>query len=212
MTASHLTTKLSPLALAISLTLTSVSSYGYADSKTSEEIAEVTTDKTAIESIAVVGATTNTLITPEDLEKYQAKDLADIFRFTPSVTVGGSLGVAQKIYVRGLEDTILNVTVDGAPQTSSLFHHIGRVSLEPELLKSVEVQSGAGEATAGIGAIGGAIRFKTNDADDLLKNGQQFGGSVKASYFSNDGHKESIALLWQSNRQRRCVSVICKCK
>ena len=194
MTALHLTTKLSPLALAISLTLTSVSSYGYADSKTSEEIAEITTDKTAIESIAVVGATTNTLITPEDLEKYQAKDLADIFRFTPSVTVGGSLGVAQKIYVRGLEDTILNVTVDGAPQTSSLFHHIGRVSLEPELLKSVEIQSGAGEATAGIGAIGGAIRFKTNDADDLLKNGQQFGGSVKASYFSNDGHKESIAL------------------
>lgn len=187
MTALHLTTKLSPLALAISLTLTSVSAYA------DNDIKKDSTNDT-IESIAVVGATSNTVITPEDLEKYQAKDLADIFRHTPSVTVGGSLGVAQKIFVRGLEDTILNVTVDGAPQTSSLFHHIGRVSLEPELLKSVEVQSGAGEATAGIGAIGGAIRFKTNNADDLLKENEKFGGNVKASYFTNDGHKESLSL------------------
>lgn len=193
MTASHLPTKLSPLALAISLTLASIttSASSYADTKSTEE----PTNKASImESIAIVGATTNTIITPEDLEKYQANDIDDIFRFTPSVTVGGSLSVAQKLYVRGLEDNILNVTVDGAPQTSSLFHHIGRVSIEPELLQSVEVQAGAGEATAGIGAIGGAIRFKTKTADDLLNNDATFGGIVKASYFSNDGHKESIAL------------------
>jgi len=188
MTALDLTTKLSPIALAISLTLTSATTFA------NDETTKDSNNEQSIESIAVVGATSNTVITPADLEKYQAKDLADIFRSTPSVTVGGSLGVAQKIYVRGLEDTILNVTVDGAPQTSSLFHHIGRVSLEPELLKSVEVQSGAGEATAGIGAIGGAIRFKTNSASDLLQENEKFGGSVKASYFTNDGHKESLSL------------------
>ena len=147
-----------------------------------------------IEKIAVVGHTTNTKITPEQLEKYQAVDLSDIFRQTPSVTVGGSLGVAQKIYVRGMEDSLLNVTVDGAPQTSTLFHHIGRVSIEPELLDSVDVQAGAGEATAGIGAIGGAIRFKTKNAYDLLNKDEQFGGTVKTSYFSNSGHKESVSL------------------
>jgi hemoglobin/transferrin/lactoferrin receptor protein len=146
------------------------------------------------EHIAVVGQTTNVQVTPEELEKYQAIDLEDIFRAMPSVTVGGSLGIAQKIYVRGMEDTMLNVTVDGAPQTSTLFHHIGRVSIEPELLQSIQVQAGAGEATAGFGAVGGAIRFKTKTADDLLNTEQQFGGLVKASYFSNDGHKESLSL------------------
>lgn len=154
---------------------------------------EVQAEK-SIEKIAVVGRTTNVEITPEQLAKYQANDLADVFRFTPSVEVGGSLGVAQKIYVRGLEDTLLNVTVDGAPQTSTLFHHIGRVSVEPELLRQVDVQAGAGEATSGAGAIGGAIRFKTKKADDLLKPEQQFGGLIKASYFSNDGHKESASV------------------
>ena len=32
----------------------------------------------------------------------------------------------------------------------------------------LDVQAGAGEATSGAGAIGGAIRFKTKNADDLL--------------------------------------------
>jgi len=155
---------------------------------------ELDNKKSDIESIVVVGNTTNVEITPEQLEKYQANDLEDIFRQTPSVTVGGSLGIAQKIYVRGVEDILLNVTVDGAPQTSSLFHHIGRVSIEPELLQSVEVQAGAGEATSGTGAIGGAIRFKTKSADDLLEEGKNFGAIAKTGGFTNDGHKESISL------------------
>ena len=147
-----------------------------------------------IERITVVGATTNSEITPEELENYQANDLEDIFRYTPSVTVGGSLGIAQKIFVRGMEDSMVNVTVDGAPQTSTLFHHIGRVAIEPELLQSIEVQAGAGEATSGTGAVGGAIRFKTKSADNLLSKDERFGGIAKASYFTNDGHKESISL------------------
>ncbi|MGL1958744.1 MAG: TonB-dependent receptor [Colwellia sp.] len=151
-----------------------------------------------VERITVVGATTNTEITSEQLEKYQANDLEDIFRHTPSVTVGGSLGIAQKIYVRGLEDSMINVTVDGAPQTSTLFHHIGRVAIEPELLESIEVQAGAGEATAGTGAVGGAIRFKTKSADDLLRKDEKFGGIVKASYMSNSGHKESVTLYGEA--------------
>lgn len=148
-----------------------------------------------IEKISIVGATSNSVITPEDLSNYQAVDLEDVFRTTPSITVGGSLGIAQKVFVRGLEDSMVNVTVDGAPQTSTIFHHIGRVSIEPELLRSVEVQAGAGEATAGSGAVGGAIRFKTKTADDFLAADEQFGGLAKASIFTNDGHKESIALF-----------------
>lgn len=146
-----------------------------------------------IEEMIVVGGTTNTVITPAELEQYQANDLADVFRQVPSVSVGGSLGIAQKVYIRGLEDTLLNISVDGAPQTGTLFHHIGRVSIEPELLQQVAVQAGAGEATSGAGAIGGAIRFKTKNADDLLADDQEFGALVKGGYFSNDGYRGSTS-------------------
>jgi hemoglobin/transferrin/lactoferrin receptor protein len=148
-----------------------------------------------MEQVVVVGALTSETIGRKDIEGRQVNDLADLFRYVPSVSVGGSVSVAQKIYVRGLEDHLLNITVDGAPQRGTLFHHIGRVSIEPELLKTVEVQTGAGEASSGFGAIGGAIRFKTVDAADLLAEGQRFGGLARAGYFSNDGYKLSGSLF-----------------
>jgi len=143
------------------------------------------------EQIVVVGALTDVEVTERQIEARQVNDLSDLFRQVPSVSVGGSIGIAQKVYVRGLEDSMLNVTVDGAPQRGTLFHHIGRVSIEPELLKTVDVQAGAGEATSGFGAIGGAIRFRTRNASDLLKPGQSVGAIAKAGWFSNDGYKLS---------------------
>ncbi|HEY7885645.1 MAG TPA: TonB-dependent receptor [Cellvibrionaceae bacterium] len=156
-------------------------------------LAEAQDDENAasLETLVVVGNTTNVDISGRDLSRQQAYDLADVFRMQPSVTVGGSVGLAQKVYIRGMEDTLLNITVDGAPQTGTLFHHIGRVNVEPELLKQVEVQTGAGEATSGFGAIGGGIRFRTKDARDLLSPNQQAGALLKAGYFSNEGYKVS---------------------
>ncbi|WP_260260635.1 TonB-dependent receptor domain-containing protein [Vibrio intestinalis] len=151
------------------------------------------------EVVEIVGqkmAGIDAVISSDDLDKHQASDLQDVFRKTPEVTVGGSAGITQKLYVRGLEDTMLNVTIDGAQQTSSLFHHQGRISIEPELIKQVEVAAGAGRATNGPGALGGAIQFKTKDAHDLLHNGNQFGAKVKAGYYYNtSGYKGSVSLF-----------------
>ena len=84
------------------------------------------------------------------------------------------------------------------PQLKNLFHHIGRVTLDPDLLKQIDVQAGAGEATSGPGTwplyVCGSIRFKTKDAQDLLRGDEQFGGRVKASYFSNEGTRYSGSL------------------
>lgn len=141
--------------------------------------------------VVVVGALTGVALNRQDIQATQANDLSDLFRNVPSVAVGGSLGIAQKIYVRGLEDSLLNVTIDGAPQRGTLFHHVGRVSIEPELLETVQVQAGAGEADSGFGAIGGAIRFRTVDPVDLLREGRDYGAIAKAGWFSNEGYKLS---------------------
>lgn len=186
---------LKPLSLAILFALSSQQALAESNSQASQN----QNSEEVLETIVVVGKTTNSLITPEELDKYQANDLADIFRLIPSVSVGGSLGIAQKVYIRGMEDTLLNVTVDGAPQTSTLFHHIGRLSIDPDLLKEVEVQAGAGEATAGAGAVGGAIRFKTKSINDALEDHERFGGAIKGSYFSNEGYKGSASVYGRFN-------------
>lgn len=50
-------------------------------------------DTQDIERVSIVGASTNLSVTAEDIEQFQANDLADIFRESPSVSVGGSVVV-----------------------------------------------------------------------------------------------------------------------
>lgn len=139
-------------------------------------------------------------VTQSDLRKRQATDLDDTLSIDPSITVGGSTGVAQKIYVRNLGEGLLNVSIDGAQQGGSLFHHIGRLWIEPELLKQVEVQPGVGDASDGPGTLGGAIRFETITPDDLLDDGRGTGGSLKLGYFGNtEGKKASVSLASRFN-------------
>lgn len=130
------------------------------------------------------------IVTARTLERTAANDLEDMFAGQAEMAVGGGHSVAQKIYLRGIEDTLLNVTIDGAGQAAQAFHHTGRVQLEPELIKRVEVRPGTGDATAGPGALGGAVRFVTKDPEDLLRPDQRVGAMLKGSYFSNsDGFK-----------------------
>ncbi|MEW4466332.1 TonB-dependent receptor [Parasphingorhabdus sp. JC815] len=181
---------------AVSVAALTISPANAQDSSTPEIHENVQSEQRNVieHGIVVVGKLTGAAIDRDELDLLQASDLKDIFRQVPSVSVGGSLGIAQKVYVRGLEDSLINVTVDGAPQSGSLFHHIGRVNIEPELLESVELQAGAGEATSGFGAIGGALRFRTRDAADMLESGRDVGGIVKAGWFSNNGYKLSATL------------------
>ncbi|WP_246065361.1 TonB-dependent receptor domain-containing protein [Hydrocarboniclastica marina] len=152
-----------------------------------------------MQPLQVVGAAeieADHVVDAQTIERLQATDLEDVFRQQPTVTVGGSVGIAQKVYVRGVEDRLLNVTIDGASQAGSIFHHIGRLAIEPELLKQVEVQDGAGRATSGPGALGGAIRFETKDPEDLLRPGEDFGVLTKLGYFSNsEGYKANTTLF-----------------
>lgn len=151
-----------------------------------------------LETMVITGEKSSALdivIGQEQLEKVQAKDLKDIFKDQAEVTVGGGASVSQKVYVRGLETNMLNVTIDGAKQSASTFHHQGSLSIEPELLKQVEVQAGAGDALSGAGALGGSLNFTTKDPDDLLAPGKRFGALVKGEYSTNaSAYKGSISL------------------
>ncbi|MGH1427883.1 MAG: TonB-dependent receptor domain-containing protein [Arenicella sp.] len=160
-------------------------------------------DINSLDMISVIGQATSGLddvVSSEELEKVQANDLSDIFRKNPTVSVGGSVKSGQKIYVRNVGEDALNVSVDGAELAGAVFHHAGRVTVDPELLKRVEIEAGAGSATAGPGAIGGAVRFITKDPEDLLKEGESVGAIVKGSYFSNgDNTKVSTTVYGQND-------------
>jgi hemoglobin/transferrin/lactoferrin receptor protein len=147
---------------------------------------EVVTDLELIQVLGAPESGFNVAMTDEMIEKTQASSLQDLFRHEPSITVGGGLPVAQKVYVRGLEDTLMNVTIDGAAQTGYIYHHQGRINVEPELIKEIVVKAGAGNATDGAGALGGAIHIKLKDAKDLVRDGQKAGALVKTAFQTNN--------------------------
>lgn len=118
----------------------------------------------------------NEVVTEEDLDNRNPQTAKDVFAGESSVTAGGGAPIAQKIYVNGIEESLLSVTIDGARQNKSAFHHTGNVLIDPELLKRVEVSEGIAPADAGPGALAGSIAYETKDARDLLEEGDNFGG------------------------------------
>jgi len=142
---------------------------------------------TVLPTMQVQGAAIGTHeISVDKLRRSMARDMADVFRDDPSLVVGGGARNAQRLYVRGVEATNLNISIDGAKQGGSLHQHRGDIgSIDPTLLKKVSVQTGS-SADAGPGALGGSIRFETVDAQDLLESGEKVGAIVRGGYGSTD--------------------------
>ncbi len=116
----------------------------------------------------------------------QASHLSDFLDVVPGVEVGGASLVNQRVRVRGLDDTNLKVTIDGARQEGTLFYHMGDIVIDPDLLKRAEVAVGNNSVTLGNDALGGAVAFETVDAADLLQPDQKIGAKLNTAYGSNN--------------------------
>lgn len=112
------------------------------------------------------------------------------------MTTSGGAAIAKKVYVNGIEESLLNVTIDGARQNKSAFHHTGNVLIDPGLLKAVEITSGLAPADNGPGGVGGSIAYTTKDAADLLDAGDSFGGRISLGAGSNGFGLHSTLTLY----------------
>jgi len=124
-------------------------------------------------------------VTQDKIDAAQPLTLTKLFQDDPAVQVPSGSTAVQKIYVHGIDQSKLNVTIDGASQRNNMWHHNGNLTLDPLFLKSVEVDAGVGAADNGPGALGGAVRMTTKSAADMLLPGQSIGGTVIGSYSSN---------------------------
>jgi hemoglobin/transferrin/lactoferrin receptor protein len=140
-------------------------------------------------------------ITSGDLARTQPQNVQRLFATESAVSVGGSTAASYKVYVHGIEETLLNVQIDGARQPAmNGFHHNSNNLVDPAMLKGVAVDAGASPADAGPHALGGSLRYTTKDARDFLKPGQTMGGFTKFSYdFNADVLTRSGAAYGMSN-------------
>ncbi|GLS86087.1 TonB-dependent receptor [Cypionkella aquatica] len=120
-----------------------------------------------------------------ELDRARMGDLKDLFAGIASVSVGGAIPVAQKIFVHGVDMLNLAVTVDGVAQNNRIFHHVSANAFDPGLMKFVRVDAGAAAADAGPNALAGAVVMETVDAADVLDEGDNFGGNARLSFGEN---------------------------
>lgn len=135
-----------------------------------------------------------------EIERAAMGDLRDLFAGIASVSVGGAIPVAQKIFVNGVDMLNLAIQVDGVSQNNRVFHHASANAFDPGMMKFVRVDPGAAPADAGPYALAGSVVMETVDAGDLLDGGQAFGGRARLSYSGNGQTAGgSLALASRSN-------------
>ncbi|MFZ5604521.1 MAG: TonB-dependent receptor domain-containing protein [Pseudomonadota bacterium] len=113
----------------------------------------------------------------------QADHISDLLRPVPGVDVGGAHSLNQRITIRSMDDKDIRVSIDGANQNTYMYHHMGNLQINADILKSVEIDVGNNSVVNG--GLGGAVRFETKQAKELLRPGQDFGARVQASYGDN---------------------------
>ena len=126
---------------------------------------------------ATVGA-----VPRQEIERTQAQDLRDLFRYEPSVSVSGGFGRfgLGDVRIRGLGGNRVQLQVDGVNVADAFsigsFANADRDAVDVSILKQAEVLRGPASALYGSDALGGTVRFVTIDPVDLLEG---VGGSSR---------------------------------
>ncbi|MEM6985947.1 MAG: TonB-dependent receptor [Pseudomonadota bacterium] len=140
-------------------------------------------------------------ISEDDLERNNPADLQDVFKSEPTISVSSPLPISQKLYVNGIEEVNLSVTIDGNRQVNKIFHHNATTLIDPELLKTVRISPGVAPADAGPRALGGSVAYETKDVDDLLPADKNAGGKLALEYASNGSVVTPSASLYGRSGQ-----------
>lgn len=134
----------------------------------------------------------------QKLDENLVQDIHDMIRYDPGISVveGGRAG-SNGFAIRGVDKDRVAISVDGLAQAESrsseafqeLFGAYGnfntnRNAAELENISEVAILKGADSLSAGSGALGGAVLYKTKSPKDYLKGEKDYYIGLKGGYIS----------------------------
>ncbi|MBL4865856.1 MAG: TonB-dependent receptor [Pseudomonadales bacterium] len=125
------------------------------------------------------------VLTKEDIDRLQPKDLTDLFRRVPGLHVGdtGGPGSDSSVSIRGANSGHTLFLVDGQRLSSATLGSTSFQYINPEQIERIEVVRGPRSSLYGSDAIGGVINIITRRGEYTDK-GTDLGGRIRASYGS----------------------------
>lgn len=184
------------LFLALSLSLPQVAHAQAAESAPDGADAPAEFDRivvTATRSERAIADVPNTVdvIERERMDDLLVRDLRDLFRYEPGITVTrgfGRFGIGD-IRIRGLGGNRVRIQVDGIPVADAFdigsFADANRNFVDLDTLERVEVVRGPTSALYGSDALGGTVAFVTKDPQDYLGEGKNAYFGLKLGFESD---------------------------
>ncbi|MBN3209938.1 TonB-dependent vitamin B12 receptor BtuB [Pectobacterium brasiliense] len=133
-----------------------------------------------------------TVVTREEIDRWQAKSLTDVMRRLPGVDIGqnGGLGQMSSMFIRGTNSNHALVLIDGIRLNQSGISGSTDLSQIPlSLVQRIEYIRGARSAVYGSDAIGGVVNIITTKE----KLGTTLGAGIGSNgYQSYDGSTQQI--------------------
>ncbi|MCD0260294.1 TonB-dependent hemoglobin/transferrin/lactoferrin family receptor [Xanthomonas melonis] len=189
--------RLHPLVVALSLALPAVSLCAHAaepeaGGASAREVhdfdrLQVTATRTQRALVDVPG--TVDVIDREQLDNQLVRELKDLFRYTPGVSVtstNGRFTGANGIRIRGLDGNRVSILVDNVPVSDTFafgsYLNANRNFVDLETLKRVEVVRGPASSLYGSDALGGVVAFVTKDPADYLSQDKHSYVGLKFGY------------------------------
>lgn len=132
---------------------------------------------------------TNTMqINMQQVEQSQANSFKEILNNNSSIEIGGGAINVQRVYLRGIESSNLNISLDGAKQGKNMFQHrSNELGINPDLLKVVDIKTSNDASKSQ--ALGGSIQMSTKDAQDFVKGDKKSSAILKTGYNTNANQK-----------------------
>ncbi|MCY4156194.1 MAG: TonB-dependent hemoglobin/transferrin/lactoferrin family receptor [Gammaproteobacteria bacterium] len=158
----------------------------------SNELETITVVATRTERALEELAATVSVKTAEEMERELAQDIADLVRFEPGVSVGGTgsrFGL-NGFNIRGIGGNRVLTLVDGVRVAEEFsfgpFLSARRDFVDIDSLSRVEIARGPISSLYGSDALGGVVALSTKQPADYLDRGDSFSGSFKGSYSGAD--------------------------
>jgi hemoglobin/transferrin/lactoferrin receptor protein len=166
------------------------------------ELRAVTVTATRTERPVQDAPATVTVIDAQRMESELARDIADLVRYEPGVSVGNNPGRfgPNSFSIRGIGGNRVLMQVDGIrlPDAFSFgsFSSASRNVVDIDALKAVEILRGPGSSLYGSDAIAGVVSYITKDPSDYMGlTDKAVFASLKGGYASADDSWLTTATL-----------------
>ncbi|ESA38593.1 hypothetical protein N836_32150 [Leptolyngbya sp. Heron Island J] len=156
--------------------------------------------------------TTVTVMDAEEVNRLLIRDISDLVRYEPGVSVRNNLQFGlQDFNIRGIDGNRVLIQVDdirlpsafqfGNPVTVGAGFNLGRDYFDTEILRTAEILRGPASTLYGSDALGGTVSYFTLDPTELIDNVGRNSAATGSTNFDsrNGGFASTLVQVYRFN-------------